>query len=215
MRQKERWAAREETRRFAQRAWLDNHACCRRVVPKICVTDLFCLQKLFGGLMFSRDTVGEAAKRCPNEPCSGGRAPRGHASGELPGERRSLFARDPRSRRPQSVRQTASPGATRSRLRPPRFDDTAKPDTGRTGVGLQDSTQPLEAEIKDGMQVRTHLHSGDQAPGCLRPGSDRGDGLDPPPWSAPSSVLAPCPDLRGPAPARSFLEGTPQGFARR
>ena len=31
-------------------------------------------QSLIGGLMCSRDTVVEAAKRCPNEPCSGGRA---------------------------------------------------------------------------------------------------------------------------------------------
>ena len=51
---------------------------------------------------------GDAAKRRPNEPCSGGRAPRGHAPGELPDECRRRFARDPQSRRPQTVRQTAS-----------------------------------------------------------------------------------------------------------
>ena len=30
-------------------------------------------EKLFGGLMFSRDTAGDVHERGPNEPCSGGR----------------------------------------------------------------------------------------------------------------------------------------------
>ena len=52
----------------------------------------FEVQNLFCEWMRSRDTVGDAHERCPGEPCSGGRAPRGHASGELPGECRNRSA---------------------------------------------------------------------------------------------------------------------------
>ena len=47
---------------------------------------------LFGGWIRCRDTVADVHERRSNEPCSGGRAPRGHAPGELPGECRSRSA---------------------------------------------------------------------------------------------------------------------------
>ena len=65
-------------------------------------------QNLFGGWIRCRDTVVDVHERRSSEPCSGGRAPRGHAPGELPGECRSRSARDPRSRRPGAVRKTGS-----------------------------------------------------------------------------------------------------------
>ena len=44
------------------------------------------LEHLFGGLMFSRDTVSEVQNGAQTTPVVGAERERGHASGELPGE---------------------------------------------------------------------------------------------------------------------------------
>ena len=43
-------------------------------------------QKLFGGLMFNRDTVGEVQNGAQTTPVVGAERERGHAPGELPGK---------------------------------------------------------------------------------------------------------------------------------